>query len=467
MSESLTEKLQSAFKRLSGQGKLTEKNVADVLREVRLALLEADVNFKVVRTFINEVRSRSLGQEVLGSLTPELQIAKIVGDELTKLMGEASVKIELASSGPTVVLMAGLQGSGKTTTSAKLADKYKKEGRNPLLAAADIYRPAAIKQLQVLGQQVGVPVFTLGTDVSPLMIAESAVQEAVSKGHNFVIIDTAGRLHLDEELMEELKAIKSSVGPDEILLVVDSMTGQDAVNVAERFNQDLDISGVVLTKLDGDARGGAALSIRSVTDKPIKLISTGEKVDASTLEEFYPDRMASRILGQGDFKTLLERAEATFTEDQAKEIERKLATKQGLDFNDLLVQLEQIKQMGPLDQLVDMIPGVGKSIPQGFQPDEDQLKYVKAIIQSMTVQERQDHRILSRSRRLRIANGSGTTVRQVNQLVDQLKFLNRMTQQAAGMRIDPPMSDPVAKVGGTKAKRTRVSARTRRKRRRR
>ena len=464
MFESLTEKLQSAFKRLSGQGKLTEKNVADVLREVRLALLEADVNFKVVRTFINEVRSRSLGQEVLGSLTPELQIAKIIGDELTKLMGEASVKIELASSGPTVVLMAGLQGSGKTTTSAKLADKYKKDGRNPLLAAADIYRPAAIKQLQVLGQQVGVPVFTLGADVSPLMIAESAVQEAISKGHNFVIIDTAGRLHLDEELMDELKAIKSSVSPDEILLVVDSMTGQDAVNVAERFNQDLDISGVVLTKLDGDARGGAALSIRSVTDKPIKLISTGEKVDASTLEEFYPDRMASRILGQGDFKTLLERAEATFTEDQAKEIERKLATKQGLDFNDLLVQLEQIKQMGPLDQLVDMIPGVGKSIPQGFQPDEDQLKYVKAIIQSMTVQERQDHRILSRSRRLMIANGSGTTVRQVNQLVDQLKFLNRMTQQAAGMQ---GLMPNVAKVGGTKAKRTRVSARTRRKRRRR
>jgi len=464
MFESLTEKLQSAFKRLSGQGKLTEKNVADVLREVRLALLEADVNFKVVRTFINEVRSRSLGQEALGSLTPELQIAKIIGDELTKLMGEASVKIELASSGPTVVLMVGLQGSGKTTTSAKLADKYKKEGRNPLLAAADIYRPAAIKQLQVLGKQVEVPVFTLGTDVSPLMIAESAVQEAVSKGYNFVIIDTAGRLHLDEELMDELKAIKSSVDPDEILLVVDSMTGQDAVNVAERFNQDLDISGVVLTKLDGDARGGAALSIRSVTDKPIKLISTGEKVDASTLEEFYPDRMASRILGQGDFKTLMERAEATFTEDQAKEIERKLATKQGLDFNDLLVQLEQIKQMGPLDQIVDMIPGVGKAIPKGFQPDEDQLKYVKAIIQSMTVQERQDQRILSRSRRLRIANGSGTTVRQVNQLVDQLKFLNRMTQQAAGMQ---GLMPNVAKVGGTKAKRTRVSARTRRKRRRR
>ena len=465
MFESLTEKLQSAFKRLSGQGKLTEKNVADVLREVRLALLEADVNFKVVRTFINEVRSRSLGQEVLGSLTPELQIAKIIGDELTKLMGEASVKIELASSGPTVVLMVGLQGSGKTTASAKLADKYKKEGRNPLLAAADIYRPAAIKQLQVLGQQVEVPVFTLGTDVSPLKIAESAVQEAVSEGYNFVIIDTAGRLHLDEELMDELKSIKSSVNPDEILLVVDSMTGQDAVNVAERFNQDLDISGVVLTKLDGDARGGAALSIRSVTDKPIKLVSTGEKVDASTLEEFYPDRMASRILGQGDFKTLLERAEATFTEDQAKEIERKLATKQGLDFNDLLLQLEQIKQMGPLDQIVDMIPGVGKAIPKGFQPDEDQLRYVKAIIQSMTVQERQDHRILSRSRRLRIANGSGTTVRQVNQLVDQLKFLNRMTQQAAGMQGLMPNA---AKVGGTKkAKRTRVSARTRRKRRRR
>ena len=465
MFESLTEKLQNTFKKISGQGKLTEKNISDALREVRLALLEADVNFKVVKTFISDVKSRSLGKEVLGSLTPELQIAKIISDELTKLMGEAATKIELSSGGPTVILMVGLQGSGKTTTSGKLADKFKKEGKSPLLVAADIYRPAAIKQLQVVGEQIDVPVFSMGTEVSPVKIAEASIKEASSRGHNLVIVDTAGRLHVDQKLMDELKGIKVAVKPDEVLLVVDSMTGQDAVNVSDHFNQELDISGVILTKMDGDSRGGAALSIRSVTDKPIKFISTGEKIESGSLEAFHPDRIASRILGQGDFKTLLERAEATFSEDQAKDLEKKLATKQGLDFNDLLTQLEQLKKMGPLDQIMDMIPGIGNAIPKGFQPDEDQLIHVKAIIQSMTNQERRDYRVLSRSRRLRIANGSGTTVRQVNQLVDQLKFLNRMTQQATG--ISGMMPGVGGKTGKIKPKRTRVSARSRRKRRRR
>ena len=465
MFESLTEKLQNTFKKISGQGKLTEKNISDALREVRLALLEADVNFKVVKTFISDVKSRSLGKEVLGSLTPELQIAKIISDELTKLMGEAATKIELSSGGPTVILMVGLQGSGKTTTSGKLADKFKKEGKSPLLVAADIYRPAAIKQLQVVGEQIDVPVFSMGTSISPVKIAEASIKEASNRGHNPVIIDTAGRLHVDQKLMDELKGIKVAVKPDEVLLVVDSMTGQDAVNVSDHFNQELDISGVILTKMDGDSRGGAALSIRSVTDKPIKFISTGEKIESGSLEAFHPDRIASRILGQGDFKTLLERAEATFSEDQAKDLEKKLATKQGLDFNDLLIQLEQLKKMGPLDQIMDMIPGIGNAIPKGFQPDEDQLIHVKAIIQSMTNQERRDYRVLSRSRRLRIANGSGTTVRQVNQLVDQLKFLNRMTQQATG--ISGMMPGVGGKTGKIKPKRTRVGARVRRKRRRR
>lgn len=465
MFESLTEKLQNTFKKISGQGKLTEKNISDALREVRLALLEADVNFKVVKTFISDVKSRSLGKEVLGSLTPELQIAKIISDELTKLMGETATKIELSSGGPTVILMVGLQGSGKTTTSGKLADKFKKEGKSPLLVAADIYRPAAIKQLQVVGEQIDVPVFSMGTSISPVKIAEASIKEASNRGHNPVIIDTAGRLHVDQKLMDELKGIKVAVKLDEVLLVVDSMTGQDAVNVSDHFNQELDISGVILTKMDGDSRGGAALSIRSVTDKPIKFISTGEKIESGSLEAFHPDRIASRILGQGDFKTLLERAEATFSEDQAKDLEKKLATKQGLDFNDLLIQLEQLKKMGPLDQIMDMIPGIGNAIPKGFQPDEDQLIHVKAIIQSMTNQERRDYRVLSRSRRLRIANGSGTTVRQVNQLVDQLKFLNRMTQQATG--ISGMMPGVGGKTGKIKPKRTRVGARVRRKRRRR
>ena len=433
MFESLTERLQSTLKKIAGQGKLTEKNVADALRDVRRALLEADVNFKVARDFIEDVKERTLGQQVLGSLTPELQIAKIIGDELTKLMGTQAAKINIAPSGPTVVMMVGLQGSGKTTAAAKLALRFRSEGRNPLLVAADVYRPAAIKQLEVLGEQIEVPVFSMGTDVSPVAIVNEAVKQGLNRGNNFVIVDTAGRLAIDEELMGELRNIKAEVNPTEILLVVDAMTGQDAVNIAEHFNDSLDIDGVVLTKLDGDARGGAALSIRAVTHKPIKFVGVGEKIVPAALEEFHPDRMASRILGEGDFATLLERAESIFSDDQAEELERKLSQKHGLDFDDLLMQLEQLKNMGPLDQLMEMVPGMNKLPIKGMKPDEDQLKYAKAIIQSMTPTERRNPIILDRSRRMRIANGSGTDVRQVNQLFDQLKFMNRMVKQQTGM----------------------------------
>ena len=429
MFESLTEKLQSTFKKLSGQGKLTEKNVSDALREVRFALLEADVSYKIVRQFVDDVKVRSLGQEVLGSLTPELQIAKIIGDELTSLMGQKSEKVQVSPSGTTVLMMVGLQGSGKTTASAKLALKFKTEGRNPLLVAADIYRPAAIEQLKILGDQIGIPVFSMGTGVSPVSIAQAAVEHALNHGNTFVILDTAGRLHIDEELMGELENIQCSVNPTETLLVVDSMTGQDAVNVAEHFSKDLNITGVILTKLDGDARGGAALSVRAATGTPIKFVSTGEKIDGHTLEEFYPDRMASRILGQGDFKTLLDRAESIFSEEQAKELEEKLMSKSGLDFNDMLTQFEQIKKMGSLDQLIGMVPGMSKALPKDAQIDESQIKHAKSIIQSMTLGERRNYAILDRSRRQRIAKGSGTRVSQVNQLVSQLKMMNQMFNQ--------------------------------------
>ena len=459
MFESLTGKLQGVLKTLRGQGKLTEKNISDALREVRLALLEADVDYKTVREFINGVRERSIGQEMLGSFTSDLQIAKIIGDELTKLMGDEAVPIAIAPSGPTIIMMVGLQGGGKTTASAKLALRFKSEGRNPLLVAADIYRPAAIKQLQVLGEQIDVPVFSMGTELPPATIIQAAVKQALNRGNNFVIIDTAGRLHVDEELMDELREVKSAVNPTEILLVVDAMTGQDAVNVAQHFNDNLDINGVILTKLDGDARGGAALSIRGVTQKPIKFVGVGEKIDATTLEEFHPDRMASRILGEGDFATLLERAESVFSQDQAEALERKLLEQEGLDFNDLLMQLEQIKNMGPLDQLVEMIPGINKLPMQNMQVDESQLKYTKAMIQSMTPMERRNSRLLDSSRRLRIAKGSGTTVRQVNQLVDQLKFMNRMMKQ------HPMMDGPQLGGGGSVAIKNKPKKRKKRKRR--
>ncbi len=462
MFESLSERLQSTFKKIKGQGKLTENNISDSLRDVRRAFLEADVNYKVTRDFIDNIKERALGQEVMGSLTPELQIAKIIKEELTELMGAESAKIQISPTGPTVVMLAGLQGAGKTTVAAKLALKFRKDGRNPMLVAGDVYRPAAIKQLQVLGEQIDTPVFSLGTDVSPVKIAKDSVKDALQRGFDCVIIDTAGRLHIDETLMGELQGIKDAVNPSEILLVVDAMTGQDAVNVAENFNNDLDISGVILTKMDGDARGGAALSIRSVTDKPIKFIGVGEKIEASSLEEFHPERMASRIIGQGDFQTLMEKAESVFNEDQARELERKLTEKKGLDFNDFLTQLEQITNMGPLDQLLDLVPFKSQLPVKDLQPDEDQFKYARAMIQSMTPMERQNPLLLDRNRKLRIAKGSGTSVNQVNQLVSQLRLMNNMLNQQGGMAMQK-LGGKMGVITQTKRKSRKPRKRKRRK----
>ena len=447
MFESLGDRLQSTLKKIRGQGRLTESNISDTLREVRRAFLEADVNYKVTREFIEQIKARTLGQEVLGSLTPELQIARIIGEELTQLMGSKAEKINVAPSGPTVVMLVGLQGAGKTTVAAKLALKFRKEGRKPLLVAADVYRPAAIKQLQVLGEQTETPVFSMGTDTSPVKIAEASVKEALEHGHNCVIIDTAGRLHVNDELMDELRQIKARAKPSEVLLIVDAMTGQDAVNVAENFNNDLDIDGVILTKMDGDARGGAALSIRHITHKPIKFIGVGEKIEAASLEEFHPERMASRILGQGDFQTLLEKAEDVFSEDQAKELERKLTENKGLDFTDFLTQLEQLKNMGPLDQLLDLMPFKNQLPVQNLTPDESHLQTAKAIIQSMTPQERKNPRLLDRSRKLRISQGSGTSVNQVNMLISQLQMMNRMLNQQTAMAMPGMGAGLGAKMG--------------------
>lgn len=427
MFESLAEKLQVTFKKLRGQGKLTEANISDAMREVRLALLEADVNFKVVRDFINQVKERALGQEVLRSLTPELQVVKIVSDELTQLMGTSVSRLAMAPSGPTILILVGLQGSGKTTAAGKLALRFKKEGRSPILVAADIYRPAAIKQLQILGDQIEVPTFSMGTSSSPVDICQAAVKHAIAHNHNVVIVDTAGRLHINEELMSELEQVKAAIKPTEILFVADAMTGQDAVNVAEQFNHRLDVDGVILTKLDGDARGGAALSIRAVTQKPIKFIGVGEKLDA--LEEFHPDRIASRILGRGDLLSLIEKAETAIDLEKAKALEKKLE-KEGLNFEDFLDQLQQLKGMGSLDQLLEMIPGVGSlGKLKGIQADESQFKRTEAIIYSMTPQERKNPKIINGSRRARIAKGSGTSVPDVNRLLKQLEQMNKLMKQ--------------------------------------
>lgn len=424
--ESLSDKLQNVLGKLKGKGKVSEKDVSAAMREVRLALLEADVNFKVVKEFVQTVKERSIGSEVMDSLTPGQQVIKIVNEELTNLMGESVSKLEFSSKPPTVILMCGLQGAGKTTTTGKLGLLLKKQNKRPLLVAADVYRPAAIKQLQVVGEQVGVPVFTMGDKISPIDIAKAAVEHAKRNSNDVVIVDTAGRLHIDDELMGEIIGIKEAVEPTEILLVVDSMTGQDAVNVAESFNQSLDITGVVLTKLDGDARGGAALSIRKVTDKPIKFIALGEKMDQ--LEPFHPDRMASRILGMGDVLSLIEKAQEAFDETQARELEQKIRS-QTFTLNDYLNQLEQMKGMGSISDILSMVPGVNNKALKGVDIDEKEFDRVGAIIHSMTNAERENPDMIDSSRRKRIAAGSGTNVNDVNKLLKQFKELRKMMKQ--------------------------------------
>lgn len=429
--ENLASRLQDTLNKLKGKGKVSEADVKAAMREVRLALLEADVNFKVVKDFINRVKERAVGQEVLASLTPGQQVIKVVKEELTALMGGEQSKLESAAKPPTVIMMAGLQGAGKTTTSGKLAKYLQKQNKKPLLVAGDIYRPAAIKQLQVLGEQMDVPVFSMGDKNSPVDIAKAALEHAKAHHLDYVIIDTAGRLHVDEELMNELREIKASVDPTEILLVVDAMTGQDAVYVAESFNESLDLTGVVLTKLDGDTRGGAALSVKAVTGQPVKFVGLGEKADA--LEPFHPDRMASRILGMGDVLTLIEKAEASVDEQKAKEMERKLRNAE-FTFEDFLEQMEQVRQMGPLEDLLGMIPGMNKMKGmKDLQVDEKALARVEAIVKSMTTEEKRNPEIINASRRKRIANGSGTSVQDVNRLLKQFRDMKKMMKQFGQM----------------------------------
>jgi signal recognition particle subunit SRP54 len=429
--EGLADKLQGALGKLKSKGKLTEKDVKDAMREVKLALLEADVNFKVVKDFIKKVQERAVGQEVMESLTPAQHVIKIVNEELTSLMGDVQSKITISPKPPTVLMMVGLQGAGKTTTSGKLGGYFKKQGKKPLLVACDIYRPAAIKQLQVVGEKLDIPVFSMGDKESPVNIAKAGYNHAIKNNHDLVIIDTAGRLHVDEALMDELKNIKSEVKPHEILLVVDSMTGQDAVNVAQSFNDALGVDGVILTKLDGDTRGGAALSIRAVTQKPIKFIGMGEKLD--DLEPFHPDRMASRILGMGDILSLIEKAQENIDLDKAKELESKIK-KQELDFEDFLEQMEQIQKMGPLNKVLEMIPGMGSMKDQLGDIDMNNKEIVrtKAIVQSMTKEERRNPSILNASRKKRIAKGSGTSVQDVNRLIKQFNEMKKMMKMFTG-----------------------------------
>ncbi len=429
--DSLGEKLQGVFKKLRGKGKLSEKDIKDAMREVKLALLEADVNFKVVKEFVNSVSEKAVGQEVLESLTPGQQIVKIVNDELTALMGGECTRLEFDSKPPTVFMMCGLQGAGKTTATGKLAKYLIKNGKRPLLVAADVYRPAAVKQLQVLGEQVKAAVFSLGTDVSPVEIARQAVEHAKVHGNDPVIIDTAGRLHIDDVLMDELKNIKAVVNPREILLVVDAMTGQDAVNVAKSFNDELDITGVVLSKLDGDTRGGAALSVKQVTGKPIKLASVGEKL--GDLEPFYPDRMASRILGMGDVLTLIDKAQEAIDEKKARELEEKIKSRT-FDLDDFLEQFKQIKKLGSFSQILGMLPGIDKKMIEQVDTEENEkrMKHIEAIIQSMTKEERQKPSIIGANRKIRIAKGSGTRVQDVNQLLKQFEQMQKMMKQLTG-----------------------------------
>ncbi|KAA9006363.1 signal recognition particle protein [Paenibacillus spiritus] len=429
--EGLTGRLQSVFSKLRGKGKVTEDDVNEAMREVRLALLEADVNFKVVKDFVAKVKEKAIGQEVMNSFTPGMVIIDIVNKELTELMGGSQSKLAKANKAPTIIMMAGLQGAGKTTTSGKLAKLLQKGGHKPLLVAGDIYRPAAIKQLQVLGEQLKAPVFSLGDQVSPVEIARQGVQHAKDNGLDYVIIDTAGRLHIDEALMEELKEIHETVKPDEVLLVVDAMTGQDAVNVADSFNKQLQLTGVVLTKLDNDTRGGAALSVKAVTGCPIKFAALGEKLDA--LEPFHPERMASRILGMGDMLSLIEKAQANIDADKAKEMERKMRTAE-FTFDDFLEQMDQVKKLGPLDQILGMLPGMsGAKGMQDLKVDDKQMGRVEAIVKSMTKAEKSQPEIINHNRRKRIAAGSGTSVAEVNRLIKQFDEMRKMMKQFSGM----------------------------------
>ncbi len=426
MFESLSERLERSFKILKGEGKITEINVAETLKDVRKALLDADVNYKIAKTFTDTVKTKALGQNVLTALKPNQLMVKIVHDELTELMGGQSVEINLKGN-PAVILMSGLQGSGKTTFSGKLANLLKtKRSKNPLLVACDVYRPAAIEQLRVLGEQIGIPVFSDLESKNPVAIAEAAIKYAKLHGNDVVIVDTAGRLAIDELMMKEIAAIKKAINPQEILFVVDAMTGQDAVNTAKEFNDKLDFDGVILTKLDGDTRGGAALSIRSVVNKPIKFVGTGEKMDA--LDVFYPERMADRILGMGDIVSLVERAQEQYDEEEARRLQKKIAKNQ-FDFNDFLSQIAQIKKMGNIKDLAAMIPGMGKAL-KDVDIDDNAFKGIEAIIHSMTPRERENPSLLNGSRKTRIAKGSGTTIVEVNRLLKQFEQTSKMMRMA-------------------------------------
>ena len=433
MFENLSEKLERSFKLLKGQGKITEINVAETLKDVRRALLDADVNYKVAKQFTDTVKAKALGQNVINAIKPSELMVKIVHDELTQLMGGDTAQVNL-SGNPTVILMSGLQGSGKTTFSGKLARKLKSEkGKRPLLVACDVYRPAAIEQLKVLASQIEVPVYTEEGNNNPVEIAKNAIQHAKANHLDLVIVDTAGRLAVDEQMMNEIEAIKNAINPQETLFVVDSMTGQDAVNTAKEFNDRLDFDGVVLTKLDGDTRGGAALSIRTVVTKPIKFVGTGEKLDA--LDQFHPSRMADRILGMGDIVSLVEKAQQQYDEKEARELQRKIAKNQ-FNFNDFLDQIQQIKKMGNLKDLASMIPGLGKAI-KDVDIDDDAFKGIEAIIYSMTEKERENPEIINGSRRQRIAKGSGTTLQDVNRLLKQFEDTRKMMKAATAMKNNP------------------------------
>ena len=432
--EGLSDKLQAFTNKLRGKARITESDLNDMLREVKLALLEADVNYKVVKEFIKNIHDKALGQDVLKSLTPGQQVVKIVKDELIELLGGQDSKIAFTSNPPTVIMLVGLQGSGKTTTAGKIANLLRKQGKKPLLVACDVYRPAAIKQLQVVGKELDIPVYANEGEKDVVKIAKQAKEIAISKLNDVVLIDTAGRLQIDENLMNELKNLKSSLRPHEILLVVDSMIGQEAVNIATKFNEDLGIDGLVLTKLDGDSRGGAALSVKKVTGKPIKFIGTGEKLNE--IEEFHPDRMASRILGMGDVLSIIEQAEEKFDLEEAEKLEKKLRKNKELDLNDYLAQLKQVKKMGSFSSLLKMIPGMGKL---SVNVDDKEFDRIEAIISSMTNEERENPKVLNASRRIRIANGSGTQVSDINKFMKSFEMTQDMMKKMKKGNFDPRM----------------------------